>query len=364
MIGSQTHGSGRVMRPWIEGTALPSLGLGGFAFFVASVIVLDQLQAGSDPVATPISLYVLGAYGYVMTAAFLALGLATLAVAVSLVGYDQAARAADGETPGEPADSADESTSDSQRRVLVAGGLVILAGILITVRAAGSPFVVAFFMPTTVATVGILVRPRSWLIVTPTLIGLTVLVALFGAGEVVGLAEPVSLTFASTVLLLTGLVAVLSPWVRSLAAPRLGQRRGGGGLLAMAGICLILVALFPTDPIAAPGGGSVNGMLHVILSYEAVLAIAAAMLVVGISPQRGMWRRVARPVSRGLAVAGSFLLVVGFALLGSPVSGLAERLSILVDVGWLVLLAVLLRAAARRVSVAPISSDLRRRRAK
>jgi hypothetical protein len=348
MIGSQTHGIGRVMRSSIEGTALPSVGLGGFAFFVASVIILDLLQTGSDPVATPISLYVLGAYGYVMTAAFLALGLATLAVAVSLVGYDQAARAADGETPGELAGSADESTSDSQRRVLVAGGLVILAGILITVRAEGAPFVVAFFMPTTVATVGLLVRPRSGLIVTPTLIGLTVLVALFGAGELVGLAEPVSLTFASTVLLLTGLVAILSPWVRSLSAgPSRGRGRGGGALLAMAGICLVLVALFPTDPIAEPGGGTLNGMLHVILSFEAVLAISAAMLVVGISPQRGMWGRAARRVSIGLAVAGSFLLVVGFALLGSPVSGLAERISILVDVGWLTLLALILRGAAR-----------------
>ena len=346
MIGSQTHGIGRVMRSSIEGTVLPGVGLGGFAFFVASVIILDLLQTGSDPIATPISLYVLSAYGYVMTAAFLALGLATLAVAVSLVGYDHAARAADGETPGELAGSADESTADSQRRVLVAGGLVILAGVLITVRAEGAPFVVAFFMPTTVATVGLLVRPRSGLVVTTTLTGLTVLVALFGAGEVVGLAEPVSLTFASTVLLLTGLVAILSPWVRSLrSGPRRG--RGGGALLAMAGICLVLVALFPTDPIAEPGGGTLNGMLHVILSFEAVLALSAAMLVVGISPQRGMWGRAARRLSIGLAVAGSFLLVVGFALLGSPVSGLAERLSILVDVGWLTLLALILRGAAR-----------------
>jgi hypothetical membrane protein len=150
------------------------------------------------------------------------------------------------------------------------------------------------------------------------------------------------------VLLLTGLVAISSPWVRSLrAGARFGQGRAGGALLAMAGICLILVAFFPTDPIAKPGAGSVNGMLHVILSFEAVLAIAAAMLVVGISPQRGLWGRAARRVSSGLAVAGSFLLVVGFALLGSPVGGLAERISILVDVGWLILLAVSLRGAAR-----------------
>jgi hypothetical membrane protein len=346
MIGSQTQGTERVMPHWIEGTALPGAALGGFAFFVASVIILDVLHADGNPVATPISLYVRGAYGPVMTAAFVAFGLATLAVAVSIVGYCHSARAADGEMPGELAGIADESTSRSHRRVLVAGGVVILAGMLITIRAAGAPFVVAFFTPTTVATLGLLVRPRSWLIVTPTLIGLTVLVALLGAGEVVGLAEPVGLTFASTMLLLTGLLTVSSPWVQSLrAGPRLAHWRGGGGLLAIAGICLVLVALFPTDSIAEPG--SVSGMVHVILSFEAVLAITAAMLVIGVSPQWRSWRHAARRTSTSLALAGGFLLVVGFALIGSPVHGLAERLSILVDVGWLVLLAVVLRAAAR-----------------
>jgi hypothetical protein len=240
-----------------------------------------------------------------------------------------------------------EGTSRSHRKVLLSGGAVILAAILITVRAGGAPFVIAFFAPATVATLGFLARPRPWLTVTSTLVGLTALVALLGAGEIVGLAEPLGLTFASTVFLLVGLLSVLPPWVRSLRADsRLADRRGGGGLLGTAGICIVLVALFPTDAIAEPG--TENGLIHLILSFEAVLAITGAMLVIGVSPQDATWSGAARRTSTGLAVAGAFLLVVGFALIGTPVHGLAERLSIFVDVGWLALLAVVLRTAAQR----------------
>jgi len=352
MVRSQAQELRRIRTSWIAGTILPNAALGGFAFFVASVISLDVLNADTNPVATPISLYVLGSHGYLMTAAFGTFGLATVAVAISLLGHRRSARVADGDTSSEFVVGS-EGTSRSYRRVLLSGGAVILAAILITVRAGGAPFVIAFFAPATVATLGFLARPRPWLTVTSTLVGLTALVALLGAGEIIGLAEPVSLTFASTVLLLVGLLSVLPPWVRSLRADsRLPDRQAGGGLLGTAGICIVLVALFPTDAIAEPG--TENGLIHLILSFEAVLAITGAMLVIGVSPQDATWSGAARRISTSLAFAGAFLLVVGFALIGTPVHGLAERLSILVDVGWLALLAVVLRTAAQRSDGNPV----------
>ena len=56
----------------------------GSMFFLVSVVVLHLLRPDNDPITTFISYYAVGPYGFLMTAAFLALGVSALALAACL----------------------------------------------------------------------------------------------------------------------------------------------------------------------------------------------------------------------------------------------------------------------------------------
>lgn len=63
---------------------LQLVGVAGLSAFVVAVLALHGIRANLDPAEHTISEYSLGSYGWLMRAAFVALGLATLATAVSL----------------------------------------------------------------------------------------------------------------------------------------------------------------------------------------------------------------------------------------------------------------------------------------
>ena len=57
----------------------------GFVFFAASLVALHGLRPDYHPVTETVSQYAVGPYGYVMTAAFFALGLSVVGLALGLL---------------------------------------------------------------------------------------------------------------------------------------------------------------------------------------------------------------------------------------------------------------------------------------
>ncbi len=63
---------------------MPLIAIAGFAFFVGAVVSLHFLRPDYDPTSRYISEYAVGPYGYLMTAAFFAWGIGSLALALGI----------------------------------------------------------------------------------------------------------------------------------------------------------------------------------------------------------------------------------------------------------------------------------------
>jgi hypothetical protein len=122
-------------------------------------------------------------------------------------------------------------------------------------------------------------------------------------------------------------------------------------LLGIFGLCLIGAGLFVTDPLlgyppGAPSTPTLHGVLHMLLSLVAFIALPAACFVLA-------RRFVGDPAWRGWAfysIATGILVIVFFittdlvaaSLNPNASAGLFKRLSIIIGWGWIALLAFLL----------------------
>jgi hypothetical membrane protein len=131
-----------------------------------------------------------------------------------------------------------------------------------------------------------------------------------------------------------GLGATLAPGARATRAVR---------LVVCSGICLVAIAVVPTDPGIGyppdvPTANTLVGMLHKVISVALGGAGVAAAVVLGRC--LGSW---ARPLGVAVAsvmaaafVAGSVLVLLdaGGVLPGAP-SGLLERVALYAGLGWI-----------------------------
>jgi len=72
------------MRTSERAQLLALIAIVGSIFFLVSVVILHLLRPDNDPITAFISYYAVGPYGFLMTAAFLALGVSALALAAGL----------------------------------------------------------------------------------------------------------------------------------------------------------------------------------------------------------------------------------------------------------------------------------------
>jgi hypothetical membrane protein len=119
------------------------------------------------------------------------------------------------------------------------------------------------------------------------------------------------------------------------------RRTVGVWLLGAAGLCSALIAFFPTD-IPADGGiapSTAHGIIHVIgASSGFVLALASFWVLTFWLPAR----RQATTAFLGVASAGLVFLAVAIATV-PDVLGLAERVCLLGILGWVFVVARILR---------------------
>ena len=148
-------------------------------------------------------------------------------------------------------------------------------------------------------------------------------------------------TIFSVLLVLFGIGVLQS--IRKGGQSTLGGRAGASMIIAMGLVSVLVATLFPQDPWGSPP--TFTGRMHQSLSGVVGLLSMCAMVLVG------NWSNRAG-VFPGLRMhswltAGAAVLSAGFfvAKMGSPIMGLAERISILVGFQWMATLA--LRMSAR-----------------
>jgi hypothetical protein len=153
----------------------------------------------------------------------------------------------------------------------------------------------------------------------------------------------VNVAFCGVLVILCGLglSATLAPGARATRAVR---------LVVCSGICLVAIALVPTDPGIGyppdvPTANTFVGMLHKVISVALGGAGIAAAVVLGRC--LGSW---ARPLGVAVAsvmaaafVAGSVLVLLdaGGVLPGAP-SGLLERVALYAGLGWIGVVSIVL----------------------
>lgn len=180
-------------------------------------------------------------------------------------------------------------------------------------------------------------RRVSWFLLAVTAIAVAALQLLDpGAGP---LEHPLS-AYALGPYAWLWVVAVLCAGLAMLLIARRAVREPGTAFLAMAGVALILVAIFPTDPWY-PWQHSLTwtGWIHVIATGTGMASLGASMLC-DVIPRRDMSipkhrRVVATTYLAALAWVGAFtitLLVLGR---DPPFIGLDERVLLTLALLWL-----------------------------
>ncbi|WP_345542972.1 DUF998 domain-containing protein [Microbacterium jejuense] len=142
-------------------------------------------------------------------------------------------------------------------------------------------------------------------------------------------------------LILTALMVLAAAW-GFLRAIRSGRGLAIAMLVGAYGICLILSAIFPPDPVAgfppgsAGGTASLSGILHLVFGALGFAALAAAAFAYA-----GWCRSVgARPRAVGATVLGVIVLVGffgGAAFATIPLGVLLLWISVLAGLLWLAL---------------------------
>ena len=135
--------------------------------------------------------------------------------------------------------------------------------------------------------------------------------------------------------------------IREGGQSTLGGRVGASMIIAMGLVSAAVATLFPQDSWGSPP--TFAGRMHQNLSGVVALLSIGAMLLVGrwshrtgVLPGFGMHSWIS---------VGAAVLTAGFfaAEMGSPIMGLAERISVLVGFQWTVTLALRMSAVARRL---------------
>ena len=109
-------------------------------------------------------------------------------------------------------------------------------------------------------------------------------------------------------------------------------------LLAVSGMGLIAAGVFVADP--GPNAATVHGALHMAASILFLAAMTAACLVFAAHYARLPNSRRFAAYSRVTGVAFAALSIATVVLMGAGISGLLQRIEILVVSTWIVLLAV------------------------
>ena len=158
-------------------------------------------------------------------------------------------------------------------------------------------------------------------------------------------------------LTLTGLM-VLAAALGVFRAIRNGRGLAIAVLIALYGVCLLLSATFPPDPVpgfpvGSPGGTvTTSGVLHLVFGAIGFVALAAAAFA-----HAGWCRAIGAGrdalVSTGLALAVLVGFCGGAALATSPVGVGLLWLSVLAGLGWLALAS----AQIYRWSPHPVSAE-------
>lgn len=166
------------------------------------------------------------------------------------------------------------------------------------------------------------------------------------------LADPISALACGrygAVQTLSFIVAGLSTFALAVGLRRtLPDRRatrGGIGLVALWGVCLLLDALFPLDP---PGTGrpqSIPGTIHLIAALVAFLAILVAIGILSFAFRRSPGWRAFAPWSCALGVVA---VATFFLPSEADRAGLYQRLFVGAIMLWLALVARQLGHGARR----------------
>lgn len=143
-------------------------------------------------------------------------------------------------------------------------------------------------------------------------------------------------------LLMTAFAAGVRTVIRTGPAAPVGPI-----LLAVSGMGLIAAGVFVADP--GPNAATVHGALHMAASILFLATMTAACLVFASQYERLPQSRRFAAYSRMTGFAFAALSVATVVLMGVGISGLLQRIEILVISTWIVLLAVRLiqeRAAA------------------
>ncbi len=93
MSSSEPIPSGEGTSQGQRAASLALIGIAGFAFFIAAVVSLHFLMPQYDPRTRYVSEYAVGPYGYLMTAAFFAWGMGSMALALGIRGALRPSRA-------------------------------------------------------------------------------------------------------------------------------------------------------------------------------------------------------------------------------------------------------------------------------
>ncbi|SDH38715.1 Protein of unknown function [Sinosporangium album] len=149
-------------------------------------------------------------------------------------------------------------------------------------------------------------------------------------------------------LTLLGVGAVLFGWV----AFRRGADVGAALLVALWGLCILLVGAFPTDAPGLPL--SLSGGIHRYAALVAFIAMPLAGLLIAGRYRDSRWARRVRHLS--VAASGALVLVVMpyiIRMFGIEISnedipaGLAQRLVVITEVGVLAMLGFWLKSPGK-----------------
>lgn len=130
----------------------------------------------------------------------------------------------------------------------------------------------------------------------------------------------------------------------------------GSLLIAIYGLCALVVAIFPTDRIDSKAdvwSQSTTGWIHSITAFVAYLSVITGMLVLTWTFARdARWRSL---VVGSALLAGTALALL-FVQMEGPWVGLMQRLLITAISGWLIMVALRVRTIAAAPEIVPSES--------
>ena len=127
------------------------------------------------------------------------------------------------------------------------------------------------------------------------------------------------------------------------------RSRTGIILLGIAGLGVLLAAIFPTDVTPDDSPVTSVGVIHILVSVIGFLCLLAAMFLLSRRFKKDeRWQSFSRPsLALALAALAAFIAFMVIQATATPVGGIAQRIFVALYLLWLFLTAIRLRAIAK-----------------